>query len=494
MRRSKPALALALFFCFLACNAIIGNESSYTLVPDRTCLLPSQCPKGQVCLFKTCSPPCEADVDCVNPNARCLKTEAGTACVVSGTASCSASEPCPRGSVCRDGACRNECSATSCLTDQRCAGGICVSTDPKRDPGAVEAAGGGGAGGAAGADAGGTAGGGASGGGGGHDAGAGGREANSGGSAGDASGGAAAGAAGSAGAGGGPCVPSGAEQCFNGVDDDCNGDVDCADSACDGPAMCAPVPQGATLGTFAMMGTQCPAGYSPLTLNRGLTASVLCEGCSCTPDSTRCETGVYGHGANACPGLYSGVLSNVFSTDCGGVPADANLYYFGIRGFTTCTPSGTPVLPPATWDETSTFCQATKVGGGCAAGSRCVPRLTGELCARTPGETSCAPDYPTSTGETWFTGLDDQRQCGECNCSFGDANCTGAVVRVFASSDCSGANIVDINASQQGEACGLPFIPHSARIIGNATAPSCPPSSYANGEATGKNPQTVCCR
>ena len=37
----------------------------------------------------------------------------------------------------------------------------------------------------------------------------------------------------------GTCVPTGAENCFNGVDDDCNGHVDCDDPACgSGVAQC----------------------------------------------------------------------------------------------------------------------------------------------------------------------------------------------------------------------------------------------------------------
>jgi hypothetical protein len=49
----------------------------------------------------------------------------------------------------------------------------------------------------------------------------------------------------------GPCMPTGAEECLNGQDDDCNGDVDCADAACSaGPFACVTAPTGASLGYF----------------------------------------------------------------------------------------------------------------------------------------------------------------------------------------------------------------------------------------------------
>src|SRR5437660_588545 len=34
--------------------------------------------------------------------------------------------------------------------------------------------------------------------------------------------------------GDGNCTPTGAESCFNGIDDDCNGHIDCDDPACTG--------------------------------------------------------------------------------------------------------------------------------------------------------------------------------------------------------------------------------------------------------------------
>jgi hypothetical protein len=63
-----------------------------------------------------------------------------------------------------------------------------------------------------------------------------------------------------AGADASPCEPRGPETCFNGQDDDCNGVVDCADSACDSTAMC--VPGDDSTGILVGQDEACPEGYT----------------------------------------------------------------------------------------------------------------------------------------------------------------------------------------------------------------------------------------
>jgi hypothetical protein len=48
-----------------------------------------------------------------------------------------------------------------------------------------------------------------------------------------------------------------AENCFNGTDDDCNGAVDCADSACTAIATCVEDSPGFALGTVVDSATDC---------------------------------------------------------------------------------------------------------------------------------------------------------------------------------------------------------------------------------------------
>ena len=155
---------LLALFGIAACNAIAGIEDPVVVESQgESCILNSDCDDPtQVCLFETCSPPCEKDVDC-DAGEYCLSTEVGNGCVTTGRARCSDGEACPSGSACFDGECRTDCriNASLCLVDQRC--------DPD---GACRGSGGGGTGGTGGM--GGTAGTGPGGEGGGGDGGTGG--------------------------------------------------------------------------------------------------------------------------------------------------------------------------------------------------------------------------------------------------------------------------------------------------------------------------------
>lgn len=321
--------------------------------------------------------------------------------------------------------------------------------------------------------------------------GAGGASAGAGGSAGGEAG--AAGAAGAA--GGASCIPTGAEQCFNGVDDDCNGNVDCADAACADPAACVPAPAGATIGTFPAMGSDCPVGYAPLALRRGLSASPTCEGCSCAPDAgaERCESGIYGHGTYPCPSYqFSGLLYNSFSDRCQPFSGDQSVHFYAVRGFTTCTARGTAVPSAASFAETRSICAAERVGGGCATGSVCVPRVRTSRCTIQPGVATCGGAYPTSTGETWYTRMSDGRSCPACSCAFGSATCTGARIHLFSSTDCSGP-AQELGTGAEGDVCAVPIVARSSRVSGTATNPSCQPNISPSGELTAADPRTVCC-
>jgi hypothetical protein len=477
MRISRVAGMFLMAAAFAGCNAILGNEDGHRLVGEAGtsgCHANSECPSGQACLFEACSPTCTGDADCED-GSRCLRTDEGTACVTSSAAQCSGAT-CPSGTTCSRGTCRTTCTTgEDCAIGQGCVtratatvGRVCVGTDPDKDPDAPQPDGG--AGGAP-----------SSGGAGGQTA-SGGRSTSSGGSPVDAGEDAS-----------GPCVATGAEVCFNDRDDDCNGKTDCEDPACTTQTTCVPESPGATLGVFIAGDGACPAGYSPVSVKRGITAEYGCTGCSCVPNETRCESGVYGHGPYPCPSYqYSGLLYNVFSDRCGGLPADTNLHYFDVRGFTVCTPQGTGTPNPPTWTERGTFCAANQVGGGCPSGNRCVPKITTNACAMSEGTVACGARYPTATGEPWYTSYTDTRQCLACSCSFGTANCAGGYIAGYTNGTCTGAP-TQIGSGAQGDACGLGTTFASGKVIGTPTSPRCDPNTPMNGELTPNEPKTICC-
>jgi hypothetical protein len=450
----RAGVTLGALLSLVECNSLLGNEDEYRLVSrdsgSRECLLNSQCIGDEICIFRTCSPPCLEDEDCVN-GARCLRTSQGTACVTTTAARCG-SETCPAGTICFDGSCRNECAdGGACLGGQSCTpDAVCVGNDPSHDPLADAGTGGGGAGGR---------------------------------DAGDA----------------GPCVDAGAEDCFNNRDDDCDGDMDCADSQCASPAQCVPEgPANGVLGTLLAAGAStCPTGYTARTLRRGLDAEVACNGCSCVIQRSTCDAGIYGYGSYPCgPTQYQFAtpLYNTFSDRCSAVPAGANVHFYSLRSTTECTPAGTGTPPAPSWGETRTYCAANRVGGGCAAGARCVPRATTSACALTTGATTCGAGYPTTSGGTWYSAFTDTRTC-TCLCGNGFGTCPG-YIEAFSDGACAGPGTTQLGNGAEGSACGLGFGLQSAIIRPTAAIPNtpCPTQFTGDGALTPTGPQTVCCR
>jgi hypothetical protein len=302
-------------------------------------------------------------------------------------------------------------------------------------------------------------------------------------------------AAGAPGEAGAPsCVSRGAENCFNGIDDDCDGNVDCADSACDGPAVCQPAPSGGELGYFAGTGEDCPQGYTAVDLHQDLQAPSECHGCSCIqPTDLLCDSGVYGHGSYACPSYqFNGQLWDMYNDRCGSLPSDPNIHYYSIRGTSQCTPSGTPTFDALAWGDSAVFCLADRVGGGCGSGKACVPADVTGWCS--VGDGGCSADYATDRG-IWYEGVEDQRECSVCQCGLGTADCSASYIAVYPDGACGGTPTPLQSVAVQGDACGLAFGPQSGRIIGDPVpgSGSCQPNNFMTGEATPTNEHHVCC-
>lgn len=131
---SRSRTWFALCAATVACNSIfdIQDPIERPATQGDSCILNSNCPDGQVCLFRLCSPPCETDVDCTAKGSRCLHTDAGTACVSEGQATCGTDETaCPSGTVCSGDACYAECNGTSvCADGHSCVDGACKGSAP----------------------------------------------------------------------------------------------------------------------------------------------------------------------------------------------------------------------------------------------------------------------------------------------------------------------------------------------------------------------------
>ncbi len=290
------------------------------------------------------------------------------------------------------------------------------------------------------------------------------------------------------------CEPVGPEQCFNAIDDDCNGQVDCEDEACGSATRCVEIPSDAVFGTFD--GSLCDPGVDSIELYQGLASDGQCTGCSCTPTTSDCDAGIYNYGAKACGGFdFTGPLQNTFASSCQPLGGDTKIHFYTIRGITNCDASGTPSLPPVSWSTQSSFCIEGRAGGGCGAGSACIADSSdGPECILLKGSNAACPTgYSRDVAGTWYTGYSDQRTCSECYCGFMQGACTGARLEVYPMFGCTGGGTV-VSNGEQGDACDLPFGAMSARIIGSADPITCPPQSYPDDKLNPTGAHTVCCR
>jgi hypothetical protein len=289
------------------------------------------------------------------------------------------------------------------------------------------------------------------------------------------------------------CVPSGAEDCFNGIDDDCNGLTDCEDPACNAIAECVPNAPNVAFGVHVPTGTACPAGYTgggPV-LAQGLQSSGSCSGCTCT-GFTVCGSVVRELAAGTCPGTE---ITNriVWSNQCISLPfTTTNVHVDALQLQSTCGAAGTPMVPPASWTTETQFCRGG-AGLGCSPGSVCVHKAT-QHCVLHDGTTSCAAGYSPESGGTWYTSVTDNRSCGaSCSCGSTGGSCGTSFVRAFAGgSNCSSSTTIDLTSNADN--CALSFTPASGRIILQGdTPPTCFQDNILTGTATPSGAETLCC-
>lgn len=241
------------------------------------------------------------------------------------------------------------------------------------------------------------------------------------------------------------CVKSGPENCEDGLDNDCNGLVDCADPACQPTHQCVdPAPVGWDLVAFSPnTRPACPTGYGAANDIKNVlgTGSGTCS-CTCTPDV-----------GTACGNI--GVTISDTATTCGGTTTTRS-----VPPNTNCTaiPGGNVDVPPGqafgqiTLPAKPTNCASSTTlaggtigqgracaspptkGAGCQGSQVCVRKPTGfGLCVSKPGQNACPLVYTQqrSAGSDLST---DNRSCNTCTC--GTTNCTGTVT-LFEAADCS---------------------------------------------------------
>jgi hypothetical protein len=291
------------------------------------------------------------------------------------------------------------------------------------------------------------------------------------------------------------------EDCSNGEDDDQNGDVDCADSACAASAYrCVAAPEGWNGPVARWRGSG-----NPPSCGGDYAATAYTGQGGLEPGSASC-------GACSCGALTCGITFSLFNTPCTSTAtyrqetAVLGMCYqptFSPQGYqiarTTadqaddvpCPPSGGAITrsTPA-FAESARLCSLTATGlGGCSGAAVCSPPTSGaydaELCVWRVGSSQCPAGF--ANGATYHTGYDDTRACSACSCN---GSCGTLTYTWFSNTNCA-TQYQTGTVPTSFPACANPTAPRSARFT---NAASCLPSGGAlSGSVTGTDPVTVCC-
>ena len=302
------------------------------------------------------------------------------------------------------------------------------------------------------------------------------------------------------------CVPT-TENCFNGIDDDCDGLVDCADPDCTGgaspPATCVPDPGSFTAGVTVASAIACPGTWpSPGPINAGINSTcdgTGCSGCSLISDWAQtddCYVVVYDWGATMCLGgsgteVRTSGVCRTFDT-----PAAAGNYHSVIdpyyEGFCSGV-GGTATKVTPTWTTSEQFCSGGLVGGGCTPGSICVPAGPNHCVMKSGSQLTCPANY-VLRATRYYTGFDDSGRTCACACNrSGTGTCSGTATVALFSGSCAPAgghtlasacdNTDNISGYDHVIATGVTVVGHTSCTLG---------TSQTNSTAL-LDEQTVCC-
>jgi hypothetical protein len=311
------------------------------------------------------------------------------------------------------------------------------------------------------------------------------------------------------------------EDCLDGIDNDGNALVDCADPACQPDFQCAPLPPvppdwtgyvGVDTTSYPASSTDpCADASSPDVLFSGPGGSAQCASCSCgNPSGGSCSYPTMSRWKNqaTCTGyaddLFAPGNGNCyqFPTDCGATCSnDQRLQLVSQSTLTatpSCSPSGGATTLPDLWTDEHHLCpRSASGGGGCPSGQACVSTGTsfGGACVRRDGSHGCPTEFPNAL--TAYAGASDDRGCSACGCNAASVTCTGGSFTISDDTACQGGTNPDISVS--GTTCvsarnHLDEYGGSYRAVAGTLTGSCTvQGGQPTGSVTPSAPITLCC-
>ena len=292
-------------------------------------------------------------------------------------------------------------------------------------------------------------------------------------------------------------------NCFDGIDNDCDGHTDCDDSDCTATSQCVPAPTAAfTLGISVLQSSLCPGMFtSEVVINEGLgPVGVDCPttGCGCAA-TNNCNANVDSYNAAVGGSCINEAVSNTASSAMcrpfsGNNPTKGLISGPIVNAGASCNANGSSTRSATQWATSDRFCKTTSQStGGCSAGQVCVPKLAGQqTCEVAAGAVACDSGY-TASGGPWYTGLTDGRSC-TCSCGAASGGSCGTTIALYTASGCAGGAAATMSASQSQ--CSLSATSFASLQITGSAPPSCGGATTTLGGSglVGTGQQTLCCR
>jgi hypothetical protein len=295
------------------------------------------------------------------------------------------------------------------------------------------------------------------------------------------------------------------EDCENGVDDDADGAIDCADDACLAAGyICAPAAPAGFEGPVALVRgapdvePTCGGAFPEEVVAGGLGSldaePPACAACTCGTPDIACAAALSWFADAACGTELDAI--EVASGGCvelsSGDVAAAIASSATPTGSCTAT-GGQPEHEPATFETSAKLC-AAPLGAGCTGGV-CVTRpdapFDAQLCVYRSGVGDCSAAGPFTVALEMHGSVDDQRECTPCTCgAITGATCAGTTTIYRNNASCNGTSVV--LAHDDGCASA-----ESIRSYETALAPSggscAADGGDAEGDAFATDPITLCC-
>lgn len=320
-----------------------------------------------------------------------------------------------------------------------------------------------------------------------------------------------AGGAGGAGAGGaGGSGMAGAEMnCLDGVDNDSDGAIDCADPDCAQYECVEGAPTGWT-GYFrlrensydlAAPKVECAPGVAP---TRFFTepSPAVCAPCACggLTDASCGPVPLFCAGNKTCsnPSDVSGQLTDGECHKIGG-NGDGSCYLGAAQPAQQgrCAATGGGLTDPQPFKSMVDICGSGITPGDGCTGRACVPRASadyaGYVCINQQGEHACPSGW--NIQRIVSANSVDQRSCSDCTCT-PNVTCTGGAYRAYDFDNCSG-NTRDLNSTSCTDYSSLKDFSSwglrrtsSATVGGSCTAGG----GVGAGQVMPTGTQTFCCR